>query len=321
MGELQQATPQVKKNILLIRLLLAATLYCFAFLHFQAHPDKKLPDILFASVLVLSFVPFLFWAESIFEKVRVQYIVYALDLLLLMSGLYLFNYFQTSLLIIIFLTFFISALSQSVGKSLLVGMAVIALYVYLIYIKNDDFNYMDPFLLLSCVLLLVVAVHSGYLAYRAVQEEKEVAALAKKMTLLTERVREGDQAALEYSATLKNVLDTLPVGAIAVSTDGTICFANAKAGKLLEINPNILTNRYLYMKDFALRELGERMAQSVKDHQELKKEYIDVSWKNGMKRFRLDSSIGTAPSGKVWGILFMVQEALQQPNVPPGHPD
>jgi signal transduction histidine kinase len=149
-----------------------------------------------------------------------------------------------------------------------------------------------------------------------VQEEKEIVELAKKTVLLTEKVREGDQAAMDYAATLKNVLDTLPIGAVAVSMEGTIVFANAKVGKLLDINPNILTNRYLYMKDFALKEMGERMAQAMKDRQELKREYIDVAWKNGVKRFRLDSSIGTSPSGKIWGVLFLIQEATHPADPP-----
>jgi PAS domain-containing protein len=318
MGSLLQATHQVKKNILLIRLLLAVSLYCFAFIHLQDNPGQKLTVVLYSLLLALTFVPFFFWDEKLFEKVRIQYIVYALDLLLLMGGLYLFNYFATDLLIIVFLTFFISAISQSVGRSLLVGLAMIGLYVYLVYYKNVMFDYTDPLLLLSCVLLLVVAIHSGYLAYRTVQEEKEVVELAKKTVLLSEKVREGDQAALDYAATLKNVLDTLPVGAVAVAMDGTIVFANAKIGKMLDINPNILINRYLYMKDFALKELGERMAMAMKDRQELKREYIDVAWKNGPKRFRLDSSVGIAPSGKAWGILFLIQEA-SHPADPP-HP-
>jgi PAS domain-containing protein len=316
MAGLLQATHQVKKNILLIRLLLAVTLYCFAFIHLHDNPEKKLTDVLYALLLALTFLPFFFWDEKVFEKVRIQYIVYALDLLLLMGGLYLFNYFATDLLIIVFLTFFISAISQSVGRSLLVGLAMIGFYVYLVYFKNDAFNYLDPVFLLSCILLLVVAVHSGYLAYRTVQEEKEITELAKKTVLLSEKVREGDQAALDYAATLKNVLDTLPIGAIAVAMDGTIVFANAKVGKLLDINPNILTNRYLYMKDFALKELGERMAQSMKDRQELKREYIEVTWKNGVKRFRLDSSSVTSPSGKTWGVLFLIQEASHPSDAP-----
>ena len=59
------------------------------------------------------------------------------------------------------------------------------------------------------------------------------------------------------------------------------------------------------------------MAQSMKDRQELKREYIDVAWKNGVKRFRLDSSTGISPSGKVWGIVFLIQEAAHPSDPPP----
>jgi len=308
MAEIQQATPRVRKNLFLIRLLLAITLYCFAFLFLQGHPEQKITVIAYALALAATFLPFSFLGEEIFEKVRFQYIVFSMDFVFLLAGLYLFDRFETNLLILTFLTFFISAVSQSVGRSLFVAVAVVALYVYLIYYKSDVFNYMDPLLLLSCALLFVVSIHSAYLAFRAVQEEKEIADLARKARLLSEKVKEGDQMAMEYAATLKNVLDSLPIGAIAVSTEGSVIFVNAPVGKILDLNPKSLTNIYL-LRENALREIGERMAQSLKDRKELKREYLDIVWNNKPRRFRLDSASGTSPSGKVWGILFLLQEA------------
>ncbi len=308
MSGLQQATPHVKKNIFLIRLLLALILLCFAYFFLLAHPEQKKLAVVYALVLAASFIPFYFLAAEKFEKVRFQYIVFSMDFVFLLAGIYLFDHFDTNLLILIFLTFFISALSQSVGRSVFVSIAVIALYVYLIYYKSDNFNYYDPFLFLSCALLFVVAIHSGYLAYRTVQEEKELVELARKTSLLTERVREGDQAALEYAATLKNVLDTLPIGAIAVSIEGYTIFVNARVGKILDVNPKSLSNIYLFSKDTPLGDIGDLMANSIKNRQELKREYLDTHWNSKPKRFRLDSASGSGPSGKVWGTLFLLQE-------------
>jgi hypothetical protein len=217
MNELQQATPQVKKNIFLIRALLAVTLFSFAFFFIQTHPDQKNISLAYVFALAATFVPFYFIQEEKFRQVHFQYIFFSMDFTFLFVGLYLFDHLETNLLIIIFLNFFISAMSQSIGRSIVVAIAIIGMYLYLIYYKSDVFNYMDPFLLLSCVLLFVVAIHSGYLAFRTVQDEKELVELAKKARLLTEKVKEGDQIALNHAATLKNVLDTLPIGAIAVS--------------------------------------------------------------------------------------------------------
>lgn len=317
MNELQQATPRVKKNILLIRVLLALTLFCFAFLFLQAHPDQKIPVAVYILVLAATFLPLSFLADEKFAQVRFQYIVFSMDFALLLGGLYLFDHFETNLLILTFLTFFMSALSQSVGRSLFVGMAVISLYVYLTYYKSDVFNYLDPILLLSCVLLFVVSIHSGYLAYRTVQEEKEIVELARKANLLSEKVREGDRTSMEYAATLKSVLDTLPIGAMAVSTDGMVFFVNTRVGKVLDLNLKDLTNIYLF-KENALKEIGQRMAQSLKDRKELKRDYLDITWNGKPKRFRLDSSSGAGPSGKVWGTLFLIQEAQKPSEETPG---
>jgi len=309
MKSIEQATPQVKKNILLIRGLLAFILLCFAFFYLQIHPDQKVMAVIYAGVLAASFIPLYFMDENKFSKVRFQYIVFSMDFVLLLGALYLFDGFDTNLLILIFLTFFMSALSQSVGRSLFISVAVVSLYVYLIYIKSDVFNYWDPVLLLSCALLFVVAIHSGYLAYRTVQEEKELLDLARKTSLLSERVKEGDQIAMEYASTLKNVLDSLPIGAIAVSTDGNVIFVNSRVGKILDLNPKNLSNIYLFAKDSPLKDLGDLMAHSLKNRVELKREYLDTHWNNQPRRFRLDSSSGATPSGKVWGTLFLLQEA------------
>ena len=315
MAPLPQATPQVKKNILLIRGLLAATLVCFALFYVQAHPEGKNLALVYALALLATFIPFSFLTEEKFEQVHFQYGVFSMDFVFLLGGLYLFDHFETNLLIITFLTFFISAISQSIGRSIVVAVAVIALYLYLVYYKSDVFNYTDPFLLLSCALLFVVAIHSGYMAYRTVQEEKEIAELAKKAALLTEKVRAGDQAALDYAATLKNVLDSLPIGAMAVSVEGNIIFVNARVGKILDLNPKTLTNLFLQVgKETPLMAIGETMAKALKDRKELKREYIDMDWKNAKKRFRLDSSQGISPSGKAWGTLFLLQESSAAPS-------
>jgi signal transduction histidine kinase len=200
-------------------------------------------------------------------------------------------------------------LSQSIGRSLIVAITVTSIYVYLLYIKNPDFNYMDPFFLLSCALIFVVAIHSGYLAYRTVQEEKDMLQLAQKIEVLTEKVQQGDQATLEYAGLLKNVLDGLPLGALAVSVEGFVIFANSKVSKMLELNPRTLTNADLTAKQNPLLQIGEAMNKSIKDRQELKRFYLDVEWKQTPKRFRLDSSPGVSPSGKIWGTLFLIQEA------------
>lgn len=317
MNNLQQATPQTKKNIFLIRLLLAVTMFCYAFFFLQAHPDQKLTMIAYCLGLAATFLPFYFLGEDVFHKVRFQYIVFSMDLVILLVGLYLFDHLENNLLILIFLTLFISALSQSVGRSLIVAMAVVALYVYMLYYKSDVFNYMDPILLISCVLLFVVSIHAGYLAYRTVQEESDILELVRRANLLSEKVKEGNQLAIEYAATLKNVLDTLPIGAIAVSIEGYVIFVNARVGKILDLNPKVLTNLYLFREN-ALLEIGECIAQALKDRKELKREYMDIQWNNQTRRFRLDSSPGTTPSGRVWGTLFLLQEAQKSAEERPG---
>jgi hypothetical protein len=309
MNEMQAVVPEVKKNILFIRTLLAFLLLCFAFFYYQSRPEDLIKILIYSGILLGSFIPFIFLNEEKCETVRFQNIVFMVDLGFLLSGLFIFDHFATNFLITIFLTLFISALSQSIGRSILVSVLVIGIYVYMIYYKSDNFNYLDPFLLLSCALLMVVAIHAGYLAYRTVQEEKEIIDLARKANMLTEKVREGDQLALNYAATLKNILDSLPLGAIAVSTKNAVIFVNAKVGQILDVHPKSLTNLHLMDNDSPLGDLALTMGNSIKNRFELKKEYLMMDCNGQMKRFRLDSTPGVGPGGSVWGTLFLLQEA------------
>jgi hypothetical protein len=309
MNEMQSVDPAVKKNILFIRTLLGLLLLCFAYFYYQSKPEDLTKILVYSGILFASFIPFIFLNEEKCETVKFQNVVFMVDLGFLLGGLFLFKHFDTNFLITIFLTLFISALSQSIGRSILVSVFVIGIYVYMIYYKSDNFNYFDPFLLLSCALLMVVAIHAGYLAYRTVQEEKEIIDLARKAALLTEKVREGDQLALNYAATLKNVLDSLPLGAIAVSTSNNVIFVNAKVGRILDIHPKSVTNLYLLSNDSPLGDLALTMGNSIKNRLELKKEYIVMDWNGQKKRLRLDSSPGMGPGGAAWGTLFLLQEA------------
>jgi len=155
-----------------------------------------------------------------------------------------------------------------------------------------------------------VAIHSGYLAYRAVEEEKELVQLARKATFLTEKVKEASQAGQEYAMTFKKVLDSIPLGAIAVGRDGTILLVNASAGKILGQNVRTLTNLSI-LKPSILKEVGDRMAHALEERDEIKREYLDVVWDGKPKRFRLDSTFGKGAFGEVWGMLFMIQEAVR----------
>src|ERR1700690_2682178 len=92
MNELAQATPQVKKNIFLIRGLLAVILFCFAFLYIQAHIEQKNTAIAYALALAATFIPFYFLKEEKFEQVHFQYIVFAMDFVFLLMGLYFFDH-------------------------------------------------------------------------------------------------------------------------------------------------------------------------------------------------------------------------------------
>ena len=307
--DLATPQPQVKKNLLMIRGVLAVALAAFVFLRFQAPDPPKLWLGIYLALLALSFLPLALAKEERWEAVYSQYGIFAMDLALILGVLFLTDRLETEFLLSFFLTLFISALSRSVTNSLLVGIAVTGLYAYRVYWVSTAFNPYDPFLILSCSLLILVALHSGYLASRAVEEENALVDLARRMKSLNEEVKEGSQAAMEYAATLKNVLDTLPLGALAVSREGLVVFINQTAAKLLEMNPRALLNVSISNPKMGL--LGEAMIKSVKDKVLLKKEYVDLDWNGHPKRFRLDSSVGTATNGSPWGTLFLIQEATR----------
>jgi PAS domain-containing protein len=297
--------PQVKKNLLLIRGILGAVLLSLVLTNLKEIHGPGL--WIYLAVLVGTFIPFFRSTEDVWEHVRSQYVVFSLDLALILWALTLCNRLETELLLSLFLTLFISALSRSLRNSALVALATICLYLYRTYWIKPDFNIFDPFVFLSCSLLLVVALHSGFLAFRTVEEESALVDMAKRMNLLDLKVKENQQTAFEYAATLKKVLDSLPLGAFAVSRAGEILFLNQPAARMLEVNPKSLLNGPL--SNPILGPLGARMAQAIEQKGDLKRVYLDVEMKGNKHRYRLDSKEGSSPDGNPWGTLFLLQEA------------
>ncbi len=298
--------PQVKKNILLIRVVLGVVLTALVLTNFKTTHGPWL--WVFLAVLAASFIPFFRFSDESWERVRLQYIVFAFDLALILSALFLCDRLETELLLSLFLTLFISALSRSLRNSALVAVAIIVLYLYRIYWVKPDFSPWDPFVFLSCTLLLVVALHSGFLAFRTVEEESKLVELAKRMNLLDQQVKDNQTAAFEHAATLKKVLDSLPLGAIAVSRGGDILFLNQPAVNVLDVNPKSLLNGPL--SNPILGVLGARMAEAIHQKIEMHRVYLNVEMKGKKHRYRLDSKQGTGPDGTPWGTLFLLQEAL-----------
>jgi transcriptional regulator with PAS, ATPase and Fis domain len=168
-------------------------------------------------------------------------------------------------------------------------------------------DFTDPTLMLSFSLLFMVAIEAGYLAFRVVEEEQQLVDMARHMQSLNEQVKDGNQATLKYAGSLKNVLDSLPLGAVAVSRQGEIIFINQTVGKLLDLNPRALLNMSIH--NAKLGPIGERMVQSLKEKVLLKREYMEIVWAGRSRRFRLDSSEGVVPGSGPWGTLFLIQEA------------
>ncbi len=303
------AHPQVKKNLLSIRVVMGLVLGTFVMFRFLS-PNPDVPLLVGAlAAILLSFAPFVWMKEEQWCKMFNQYLVFFMDIALILGTLYVTDHLETEFLLSFFLTLFISALSRSVTNSMVVALAVTGLYLYRVNLLRPDTDLLSPTLLLSCSLLFMVAIEAGYLAYRVVEEEEELVSMARKMNALHQQVKEGNQASLEYAGSLKNVLDSLPLGALAVSRQGEILFINQTVGRLLDLNPRALTNMSIH--NAKLGPLGERMVQSLKDKVYLKREYMDITWGGRARRFRLDSSEGVVPGAGVWGTLFLLQEAAK----------
>jgi hypothetical protein len=316
MAALSYDHPQVKKNLLLIRLVLGLVLSAFVVFNYQTPSHHNLWLICLEAAIILSFSPFLWWKEKQWCEVPKQHFVFFVDLTLILATLFVTNHMETEFLLSFFLTIFISALSRSVTNSLLVASAISGLYLYRVISTQPNLDWTDPILLLSFSLLFMAAIEGGYLAYRVVEEEQDLLDMARRMKVLHQQVKDGDQVALEYAGSLKNVLDSLPLGALAVSREGNIIFINQPVGKLLELNTRSLLNMSVHNDKLGI--LGERMVQSLKDKQPLKREYIDVVWLGRPRRFRLDSSEGVVPGAGPWGTLFLIQDAAKpNPNEPP----
>ena len=246
---------QRKKNIIYTRAMLSFVIVLLGVYKIEMIMESKQYIFFYLFMVVASNLVFALLPDESFEGTKLHYSIFILDIIIIALGGYWLAEMSFVFFIFIFLTIFISALSQSVGRSLLVAIVVNAVYIYMAGMAaGEGYEFtLDPQILLNVPFIFIVALHSGYLAEKAAEELVEKKKLATANMILSGKVKdvsEEIEAVIDFTA---RVYDGFREGIIITANDGTIIVFNSKSESIFGIRRSSVMN----MQVDRIKELGE----------------------------------------------------------------
>ncbi len=212
-------------------------------------------------VLLASNIVFIQMPKESYEGLRLHYIIFITDIILLSLGTYWMANLDFQFFITMFLTIFICALSRSIGFSLIVALVVNMVYLYMKSIQLGGVSLLlQDKILLNIPFLFIVALHSSYLAEKASEEEGDRKRLERSKNNLVEQVKSRDCEMEELSSFNIHVYDSFKEGVIVLDSAGVIKVFNSRAELIFNTKRGKVIN-YFYREARILGEVIDIMTE------------------------------------------------------------
>ncbi|HPD19500.1 MAG TPA: hypothetical protein PLF61_07540, partial [Candidatus Goldiibacteriota bacterium] len=235
--------------------------------------------VIFISLLIISNVIFIIIPDRYYSGVKINYIVFILDMAFIIIGAQLFTVNDLRFIICIFLAIFISALSQSVNMSILIAIVVDALYVFI----NTELSGMQPLpyemILLNLPFIFIVSIHSSFIAEKANMEVIKRKEIEKMNDLLTRGVITKSRKLSDITSFLDDLSESFLDALIVLDIDGVVLIFNSAAEKMFDLEKSKAVN--FPLKDLAGLSAAKDIIMKLKFENKITKdELIDVGYDN-----------------------------------------
>jgi PAS domain-containing protein len=243
-----------KRNIVYIRAMLTLIILVLAAMNLGDILETRQYIVVYMAFLVASNFVFMYMPLNLYAGTKLQYIIFMLDIIFLTLGAYWLAYLDFPFFIVVFFTILISAMSQSVKMSLVIAVAVNALYIYM---KSSgagtgDEALAQPNFYLNVPFIFIVALHSSYLAEKANEDESEQKRLVKANQMLSGQIK-NMTAEMESAMDFMELLyDSFRDGLIVLNEGGIIRQFNKRCESIFQIKKSKAIN-LMYME---VKELG-----------------------------------------------------------------
>lgn len=250
---MQANSVSAKKSLIYIRAILTLCIILLAAYNLNDILENQVYIIFYVVVLLGTNVFSFFVPEEKFQGVKIHYVVFLMDIIFIVLGAYWLAHLDFQFMIVLFLTIFMSALSQSLKLSLVIALIVNCLYFSMkAYNLLPGESLMDDRLLLNIPFLFMVALHASYLSEKASEEEESVRRLQRAKKDLSERVKGTEIELSEYERFANRVYESFNDGVIVLDSYGLIRVFTSKCEKIFNTKKGRVLN-FLYRE---ARQLG-----------------------------------------------------------------
>ncbi len=227
-----------KRYIVYIRAMLSLTILIAAVYNYSSLGKPVLSGLVYISLLLLSNVVFLLLPARMYKGIRLHYLVFLLDISFLVIASFIFTHMDLVFIVLVFLTVFMSALSQSVALSLIIALVVNSLYIFMISQQGAaGNNFWDDKALLNIPFIFIVALHSSYLAEKANDLILDRKNLEKINRVLTKKVMSRRQENTGLIMFTEALLNGFKFGVLMLDPEGMVQIVNSAAGTMLGLAP------------------------------------------------------------------------------------
>ena len=233
-----QAQPMTgKKSIIYIRAILTLCILVLAANNYREILAGQQYVLFYIFALLATNVASFYIPERSYDGLQLHYFIFLLDIIIVSLGAYWLAHLDFQFFMIIFLTIFISAISQSVKLSLLVAFVVNCIYLYMkaITLEGGAASLWEERILLNIPFLFVVALHASYLAEKAGKEEKDMRRLERSKKDLSDKVKTMDGEMSVYAKFTGRVYESFREGVIVIDSYGMIKVFTAKCETILNM--------------------------------------------------------------------------------------
>jgi PAS domain-containing protein len=169
------------------------------------------------------------------KGLKLYNLVFLLDLNFALLTLILMGHISMHLLIVLFLTIFITALAQRVSLALVISTVIIAIYLGFRLQSKQGFNFENALDLMDLPFIFIMGLHSAVIVGEA-QFHTEVGealetdnqSLAKKLGMTAKELKQRGQI-------LVGAFDAVPAAALVIDNQGLIRVFNQRAEQLFQI--------------------------------------------------------------------------------------
>ncbi|HPI02579.1 MAG: sensory histidine kinase AtoS [Candidatus Aerophobetes bacterium ADurb.Bin490] len=245
---MEERLKQTKRGINSIRALLSLVILLLGIYNAGAIIESAGFIFFYIAIVIISNVFFIMLPEKMYEGMKLHYIIFILDIILVCFGAYWLGGVSFKMLMVIFLAVFMAALSQSVGMSLVIAAVTTAVYV-IISSTGRETGFAGLFQekeILNIPFIFVVSLHASFIAEKANQELEEKKKVRQAYGELAEQFEgfRGDIHTLnEFHS---RVYDSLKQAVIVTDASGAVKVFNSRAeeifgirrGKAVNLNVN-----------------------------------------------------------------------------------